>query len=173
MLNSLRTADPFETWHKNRSSLKVVLFILKKIKMAANIKNLKIVSNSKVKRFQWKWIFTGITTCCTILRPFRFAMAAKIAAKIKKSSDLSKIWFPSRLWCCELISIVWEPCYDPSDHIISCFLWVYSILMLVETLFITLVSCMLLKWTVKLFELQFQKCYEKIGNLHKTQRSIQ
>jgi hypothetical protein len=26
MLNSLQTADPFETWHKNRSSLKDVLF---------------------------------------------------------------------------------------------------------------------------------------------------
>jgi hypothetical protein len=38
------------------------------------------------------------------------------------------------------------------------FLWVYSILMQVKTLFITLVSCMLLKWTVKRFELQFQKC---------------
>ena len=25
MLNSNRTADPFETWHKNRTSLKVVL----------------------------------------------------------------------------------------------------------------------------------------------------
>ena len=37
-----------------------------------------------------------------------------------KSSNLGTIWFPSRLWCCELISIVWEPCYDPSDHIISC-----------------------------------------------------
>ena len=53
------------------------------------------------------------------------------------------------------------------------FVWVYSILMQVKTLFITLLSCMLLKWTVKRFELQFQKCYEKIGNLHKTQRSIQ
>ena len=27
MLNSLQTAEPFETWHKNRSSLKVVLFV--------------------------------------------------------------------------------------------------------------------------------------------------
>jgi hypothetical protein len=52
-------------------------------------------------------------------------------------------------------------------------LWVYSILMQVKTLFITLVSCMLLKRTVKRFEFQFQKCYEKIGNLHKTLRSIQ
>ena len=38
MLNSLRTADPFETWHKNRSSLKVVLFVFKIFKMATNIK---------------------------------------------------------------------------------------------------------------------------------------
>jgi hypothetical protein len=29
MLNSLQTAEPFETWHKNRSSLKVVLFVFK------------------------------------------------------------------------------------------------------------------------------------------------
>jgi hypothetical protein len=39
MLNSLHTADPFETWHKNRSSLKVVLFVFKIFKMAANIKS--------------------------------------------------------------------------------------------------------------------------------------
>ena len=38
MLNSLQTADPFEIWHKNRSSLKVVLFVFKIFKMAANIK---------------------------------------------------------------------------------------------------------------------------------------
>jgi hypothetical protein len=29
-----------------------------------------------------------------------------MAAKIQKSSDLGEIWFPSRLWCCELIFIV-------------------------------------------------------------------
>ena len=38
MLNSLQTAYPFETWHKNRSSLKVVLFDFKIFKMATNIK---------------------------------------------------------------------------------------------------------------------------------------
>ena len=76
-----------------------------------------------MKRFQWKWIFTGNKTCCTIWRPFWFAMAAKI----QKSSDLGKIWFPSRLWCCELIFIVWEPCYDPSGHI-SCYNIFYSLL---------------------------------------------
>jgi hypothetical protein len=41
MLNSLQTADPFETSHKNRSSLKVVLFVFKIFKMAANIKFFK------------------------------------------------------------------------------------------------------------------------------------
>ena len=46
-LNSLQTADPFETCHKNRSSLKVVLFILKILKMAANIKIKKIVKKFK------------------------------------------------------------------------------------------------------------------------------
>ena len=30
----------------------------------------------------------------------------KMATKIQKSSDLGEIWFPSRLWCCELIFIV-------------------------------------------------------------------
>jgi hypothetical protein len=55
MLNSLLTADPFETWHKNRSALKIVLFVFKIFKMAANIKIKKIVKNSKMKRFQWKW----------------------------------------------------------------------------------------------------------------------
>ena len=45
---------------------------------------------------------------------------SKMVAKIQKSSALGKNWLPSRLWCCELISIVWEPCYDSSDHIISC-----------------------------------------------------
>jgi hypothetical protein len=42
VLNGNRTVDPFETWHKNRSSLKVVLFVFKIFKMAANIKIKKI-----------------------------------------------------------------------------------------------------------------------------------
>jgi len=41
---------------------------------------------------------------------------SKLIAKIQKSSDLGKIWFPSRLY--DVAN--WEPCYDPSDHIISC-----------------------------------------------------
>ena len=45
MLNSFQAADPFETWHKNRSSIKVVLFVFKIIKMAANITNKKMVKN--------------------------------------------------------------------------------------------------------------------------------
>jgi hypothetical protein len=52
MLNLNRTADPFETWHKNRLSLKVVLFVFKIFKMATNIKIKKIVTNSKMNRFQ-------------------------------------------------------------------------------------------------------------------------
>jgi hypothetical protein len=43
----------------------------------------------------------------------------------ESSSVLGKIWFPSRLWCCKLISVVGEPCYDPSDHIISCYYYYY------------------------------------------------
>ena len=50
---------------------------------------------------------------------------SKMVAKIQKSSDLTNIWFPSRLWCCKLIAFVWEPCYDPSDHIISCYYYYY------------------------------------------------
>ena len=52
-------------------------------KMAANanIKIKQIVKNSKMKRFQWKWIFTGGKTCCTIWRPFWFAMAAILNPK--------------------------------------------------------------------------------------------
>jgi hypothetical protein len=61
MLNSNRTTDSFETWHKNRSSLKVVLFVFKMFKMATNMKIKKIVKNSKMNRFQWKWIFTHLT----------------------------------------------------------------------------------------------------------------
>ena len=76
-----RTADPFETWHKNRSSLNVVLFVFEIFKMTTNIKIRKIIKNSKMKRFQWKWIFTGSKTCCTISRPFWFAMAAILNPK--------------------------------------------------------------------------------------------
>ena len=92
MLNSLLTADPFETWHKNRSALKVVLFVFKIFKMAANIKIKKIVKNSKMKRFQWKWIFTGNKTCCTILRPFRFAMAAILNPRWPPKYKNPPIW---------------------------------------------------------------------------------
>ena len=76
MLNSLQTADPFETSHKNKSSLKVVL-----------------CKNSKMKRFQWKWIVTGSKTCCTILRPFRFAMAANLNPKYKNPPIWAKFGF--------------------------------------------------------------------------------
>jgi hypothetical protein len=65
ILNSLQTADLFENFPNGH-----------RFKMAAKIKIRKIVKNSKMKRFQWKWIFTGSKTCCTILQPFRFAMAA-------------------------------------------------------------------------------------------------
>jgi hypothetical protein len=42
-----------------------------------------------------------------------------LAAKIQKSSDLEEIWFPSRLWCYELISIVgllWWPFWIQNSH---------------------------------------------------------
>jgi hypothetical protein len=92
MLNSNRTADPFETWHKNRSSLTVVLFVIKIFKMATNIKKLKIVKNSKMNRFQWKWIFTENKTCCTIWWPFWFAMVAIFNQKWPSKYKNSTIW---------------------------------------------------------------------------------
>ena len=41
---------------------------------------------------------------------------SKMATKIQKSSDLGKIWFPSRLWCCELIFIVGLPWCSELDE---------------------------------------------------------
>jgi hypothetical protein len=44
---------------------------------------------------------------------------SKMAAKIKNSSDLGEIWLPSRLWCCELISItglLWRPFWIQYDR---------------------------------------------------------
>jgi hypothetical protein len=96
MLNSLQTADPFETWHTNRSSLKVVLFVFKIFKMATNIKIKKIVKNSKMKRFQWKWKFTGSNTCCTISVCYGGHFESKMTTKIQKSSDLGEIWYYNR-----------------------------------------------------------------------------
>ena len=60
--------------------------------MAANIKIKKIVKNSKMKRFQWKWIFTGSKTCHTILRPFWFAMAAILNQKWPPKYKYPPIW---------------------------------------------------------------------------------
>jgi hypothetical protein len=39
--------------------------------------------------------------------------------QIQKSSDLGEIWFPSRLWCSELIFIVdllWQPFWIQNGH---------------------------------------------------------
>ena len=63
MLSTMsRCADYFRNFQNGRH-----------FKMVANIKIKKIVKNSS---FQWKWIFRGCKTCCTIWRPFWFAMAA-------------------------------------------------------------------------------------------------
>jgi hypothetical protein len=61
-------------------------------RMAANIKIKKIVKNSKMKRFQWKWIFTGSKTCCTILRPFWFALVAILNTKLPPKYKNPPIW---------------------------------------------------------------------------------
>jgi hypothetical protein len=61
--------------------------------MAANIKIKKIVKNSKMKTFQWKWMqhIATISVC------YGGHFESKMTAKIQKSSDLGEIWFPSRL----------------------------------------------------------------------------
>jgi hypothetical protein len=47
----------------------------------------------KLKRFQWKWIFTGSKTCCTIWRLFWFAMDSKWPPKYKNPPIWAKFGF--------------------------------------------------------------------------------
>ena len=91
MLNLLQTADPFETWNKNRSSLKLCSLFLKFSKWPTFQKGHQY-KNSKMKRFQWKWIFTGSKTCCTILWPFWFAMVAILNPKWPPKYKNPPIW---------------------------------------------------------------------------------
>jgi hypothetical protein len=58
--------------------------------MVTNIKIKKIIKNSKMNRFQWKWIFTGNKTCCTI--PFWFAMVAILNQKWQPKYKNPPIW---------------------------------------------------------------------------------
>ena len=53
------------------------------------------------------------------------AMVTKVqnGRQIQKSSDLGEIWFPSRFLCWELISMVWEPYYDPLCRNIPHSMW--------------------------------------------------
>ena len=71
-----------------------------------------------MKRFQWKWIFTGSKTCCTILRPFRIAMVAilnpkwppkyknpPIGAKFGFQVDYDVAnWYPNCTWMLSTMS---------------------------------------------------------------------
>ena len=116
MLNGNRTADPLETWHRNRSSLKVVIFVFKIFKMAANIKikknRNKLLTIQKWKDFNGNGYLQGVRYAAPygdILVCYGVHFEFKMTAKIQKSSDLGKIWLPSRLWCCELISILLGP----------------------------------------------------------------
>ena len=45
-----------------------------------------------MKIFQWKWIFTGSKTCCTIWRPFWFAIAAILNPKWSPRYKNPPIW---------------------------------------------------------------------------------
>jgi hypothetical protein len=87
----------------------------------------------------------------------------------QKSSDLGKIWFPSRLWCCELIFIVWEPCYDPSDHIISCFMlfsFFFSWKNRIDIIFSFIFLC------ITYLILIFQTTYDKAYSYNEKHRSL-
>jgi hypothetical protein len=63
--------------------------------MATNIKIKKIVKNSKMKRFQWKWILLHHIATISVCYGGHFE--SKMTTRIHKSSDLGEIWFPSRL----------------------------------------------------------------------------
>jgi hypothetical protein len=60
--------------------------------MAVNIKIKKIIKNSKMKRFQWKWIFTGRKIWCTTLQPSWFTMAAIVNPKWPPKHKNPPIW---------------------------------------------------------------------------------
>ena len=45
-----------------------------------------------MKRFQWKWMFTESKTCCTIWRPFQFAMEAILNPKWQPKYKNPLIW---------------------------------------------------------------------------------
>ena len=45
-----------------------------------------------MKIFQWKWIFTRSKTCCTIWRPFWFAIAAILNPKWSPRYKNPPIW---------------------------------------------------------------------------------
>ena len=93
-----RTADPFENWHKNRSPLKVVLFVFKIFKMATNIKIKKIVKNSKWTDFNGNGYLLGVRHAdhmATILVCYGGHLEPKMVAKIQRCSDFGEIWFPT------------------------------------------------------------------------------
>ena len=57
-------------------------------------------------------VYYGVANWYRSLVSYGGHFESKMAAKIQKSSNLDEIWFPSRLWCSELISIVgllWRP----------------------------------------------------------------
>ena len=132
MLNSNRRAYPFETWHKNRSSLKVVLFVFKIFKMATNIK-VKKNKNKLFKIFKWKdFNRNGYLQWVRHATPYgdHFGLVwwlfwTKMAAKIQKSSDLGEIfgfqvdydvanWYPSfgsHIMILKIISYLVISCY--------------------------------------------------------------
>ena len=61
-------------------------------KMAINIKIKQIVKNSKMNRFQWKCIFTGSKSCCTVWQPFRFPMVVILNQKWPPQYKNPPIW---------------------------------------------------------------------------------
>jgi hypothetical protein len=60
-------------------------------------------------QFPWQWqAFWNFQASKPFIHmPYNISIKfhqIQITAKIQKSSDLGEIWFPSRLWCCELVS---------------------------------------------------------------------
>jgi hypothetical protein len=77
---------------QNRSSFKVVLFVFKIFKIAANIKIEKNKNKFKNEKISMEIDITGSTTCCTIWRIFWFAMTAILNLKWSPKYKYPPIW---------------------------------------------------------------------------------
>ena len=96
-----------------------------------------------MKRFQWKWIFTGSKTCCTIWPPFWFAILAILNPQWPPKYKNPPIWARFGFQV-DFVLANWYPSSflelgainDTSDHIISCYYYHYYYLLLLLLLFL-------------------------------------